>query len=417
MKLWNRDYSRVVVGQILSLSANNILYFCLSLYVLDLTGSGAWFGSIMAVSLVPTLVLMPVGGVLSDRMNKRTLMVLLDVVILASLLLCTLAGEFTLVTIAAVLIVLSVVEAFYSPCVQASVPMLQDAKHLTRANAIINNISMAANILGPMVGGMLYGFWGLEPVVYLCVGGFFLSLVVKWFLKVPDVPQQPSQENPFLTLFSDIREAVRFLWHQRREILEVMPAIVVLNLCITPFVTVGLPYLIRISLGMSSKVYGVAMGFVSGAGVIGGLLATVVADRLNSKVIYGMLLVISASILPVGLFPWLRQSPWVYLILVAVALIIEQAVGSLFSVGYVSLIQAGTPQNFLGRVMALLITLSMVSEPLGRMAYGFLFEQFRDSVWPLVLVSFAIGIAVTVKGRPALEKLNMQVPKEPKPQE
>lgn len=320
-------------------------------------------------------------------------------------------------TIAAVLIVLSVVEAFYSPCVQASVPMLQDAKHLTRANAIINNISMAANILGPMVGGMLYGFWGLEPVVYLCVGGFFLSLVVKWFLKVPDVPQQPSQENPFQTLFSDIREAVRFLWHQRREILEVMPAIVVLNLCITPFVTVGLPYLIRISLGMSSEVYGVAMGFVSGAGVIGGLLATVVADRLNSKVIYGMLLVISASILPVGLFPWLRQSPWVYLILVAVALIIEQAVGSLFSVGYVSLIQAGTPQNFLGRVMALLITLSMVSEPLGRMAYGFLFEQFRDSVWPLVLVSFAIGIAVTVKGRPALEKLNMQVPKEPKPQE
>ena len=92
MKLWNPDYRKVVLGQILSLFANNILYFCLSLYVLDKTGSGVWFGSIMAVSLVPTLVLMPVGGVLSDRMNKRTLMLLLDVVILGTLLLSTLWG-------------------------------------------------------------------------------------------------------------------------------------------------------------------------------------------------------------------------------------------------------------------------------------------------------------------------------------
>lgn len=405
MKLWNPDYRKVVLGQILSLFANNILYFCLSLYVLDKTGSGVWFGSIMAVSLVPTLVLMPVGGVLSDRMNKRTLMLLLDVVILGTLLLSTLWGELNLAVIAAILIVLSVVEAFYSPCVQASVPLLQEPKHLTRANAIINNITMAANILGPMAGGMLYGFWGLEPVLSLCVASFFLSLVVKWFLKVPDVPQQPSQENPFLTLFSDIREAVRFLWKEKREILQVMPAIVVLNLCITPFVTVGLPYLIRIPLGMDSQVYGVAVGFVSGAGVVGGLLATLVADRLDSKAIYRLLLVISASILPVGLFPWMRQSPWTYLVLVAAALMIEQAVGSIFSVGYVSLIQAGTPQNFLGRVMALLITLSMVSEPVGRMVYGFLFEQFHSSIWPVVLVSFAIGILVTQKSRRALQKL------------
>lgn len=172
-----------------------------------------------------------------------------------------------------------------------------------------------------------------------------------------------------------------------------------------PFVTVGLPYLIRIPLGMDSQVYGVAVGFVSGAGVVGGLLATLVADRLDSKAIYRLLLVISASILPVGLFPWMRQSPWTYLVLVAAALMIEQAVGSIFSVGYVSLIQAGTPQNFLGRVMALLITLSMVSEPVGRMVYGFLFEQFHSSIWPVVLVSFAIGILVTQKSRRALQKL------------
>ena len=147
MKLWNPDYRKVVLGQVLSLFANNILYFCLSLYVLDKTGSGVWFGSIMAVSLVPTLVLMPVGGVLSDRMNKRTLMLLLDVVILGTLLLSTLWGELSLAVIAAILIVLSVVEAFYSPCVQASVPLLQEPKHLTRANAIINNITSISCII------------------------------------------------------------------------------------------------------------------------------------------------------------------------------------------------------------------------------------------------------------------------------
>ena len=76
--LWKKDFSLMVAGQVVSLFGNAVLRFALSLYVLDETGSAAAFGSMMAVSLITTLLLSPGGGLLSDRVSRQRLMVLLD---------------------------------------------------------------------------------------------------------------------------------------------------------------------------------------------------------------------------------------------------------------------------------------------------------------------------------------------------
>ena len=66
-RLFSRDFTLMVAGQIISLFGNAILRFALSLYVLDTTGSAAVFGGILAVSMVPTILCSPLGGVLADR--------------------------------------------------------------------------------------------------------------------------------------------------------------------------------------------------------------------------------------------------------------------------------------------------------------------------------------------------------------
>ena len=65
-KLFHRNFSLMIIGQIISLFGNAILRFALSMYVLDLTGSAAAFGTILAVSMIPTVLLSPVGGIIAD---------------------------------------------------------------------------------------------------------------------------------------------------------------------------------------------------------------------------------------------------------------------------------------------------------------------------------------------------------------
>ena len=74
-KLFHRDFTLVVIGQIISLLGNAVLRFVLPLYLLDVTGSRSLFGLCSAAAFVPMVVLTPLGGVVADRLHKQRIMV------------------------------------------------------------------------------------------------------------------------------------------------------------------------------------------------------------------------------------------------------------------------------------------------------------------------------------------------------
>ena len=77
-KLFTKDFTLVVIGQIISLFGNATLRFALPLYLLNLTGSSALYGTVIACAFIPAILLSPVGGIIADRLNKRNIMVALD---------------------------------------------------------------------------------------------------------------------------------------------------------------------------------------------------------------------------------------------------------------------------------------------------------------------------------------------------
>lgn len=123
-KLFTRNFTFLILGQASSLIGNNTLKFALSMYVLERTGSAAVFAGLLAVAMVPTILLSPFGGMLADRMNRRNIMVVLDVISgLSVFAVFLLFGEGSgIYLIGALLVVLSVLGAFESPTVQACVP-------------------------------------------------------------------------------------------------------------------------------------------------------------------------------------------------------------------------------------------------------------------------------------------------------
>lgn len=125
-KLFRRDFTLVVIGQIISLFGNAILRFALPLYLLRETGSSTLFGVVTACSFAPMVILSMVGGVLADRVNKRNIMVGLDFSTAAIIMLFyfSLGKIPTVPLFIIVLMLLYGISGTYQPAVQASVPLL-----------------------------------------------------------------------------------------------------------------------------------------------------------------------------------------------------------------------------------------------------------------------------------------------------
>lgn len=74
-KLFTRNFTFLILGQVSSLIGNYTLKFALSMYVLEQTGSASIFATLLAIAMLPTILLSPFGGILADRANRRNIMV------------------------------------------------------------------------------------------------------------------------------------------------------------------------------------------------------------------------------------------------------------------------------------------------------------------------------------------------------
>ena len=215
--LFGKDFTLVVIGQIISLFGNAILRFALPLYLLRETGSSSLFGAVTACSFIPMILFSLVGGVLADRMNKRNIMVGLDFGTAGLILIFYLLhGLMPIVPLMIVcLMVLYGISGTYQPSVQASIPVLVEREQLMQANAVINMVSTLSSLLGPVIGGVLFGTWGLTPILLVSIGCFISSAVMEIFIRIP-VERQQTREGLFSIIRGDLRESWRFVHDENR---------------------------------------------------------------------------------------------------------------------------------------------------------------------------------------------------------
>ena len=186
-KLFRRDFTLVVIGQIISLFGNAILRFALPYYLLKETGSSTLFGLVTACSFLPMVVLSMVGGILADRINKRNIMVGLDfsTAIIITLFYLSL-GKLPMVPLFIVfLMLLYGISGAYQPSVQASVPLLVSSDKLTVGNAVINQVNTLANFVGPAIGGIVLQFYGITPILIASIVCFTFSAIMEIFIHIP----------------------------------------------------------------------------------------------------------------------------------------------------------------------------------------------------------------------------------------
>lgn len=198
----------MVIGQIISLFGNAILRFALPLYLLRETGSPSLFGAVTACSFIPMIIFSLFGGVLADRVNKRNIMVILDFGTAAIIAVFYLIhGILPIVPIMIVcLMLLYSISGAYQPAVQASIPALLENEQIMRGNAVINMVNTLASLLGPIIGGILFGAWGLVPILLVSTACFLSSAVMEIFIHIP-FKKRKSEKSMASIVLDDLKRS------------------------------------------------------------------------------------------------------------------------------------------------------------------------------------------------------------------
>lgn len=394
--LWKKDFTLMLAGQIISLFGNGILRFALPLYLLDETGSSALFGLVSALSMIPMILLTPIGGMIADRVHKQRIMVVLDffTALLSAGCLILLGKAPLLPLVTAAMMLLSGIGGAYQPSVQASVPLLADKKDLVQANAAVSLVSSLAGLLGPVLGGMLYGGFGL-PLI-LIVGGccFFASAVMELFIRIPHT-SRPRQ--PILAMVkSDMRESFHFLFKEKPILMKGGLLACGLNLFLSAMLTVGLPVIITQTLKLESIWYGYAEGALAAGGLLGGLLAGALGSRLKIQKAYQSLFLCTLTLLPMGISLIFLSVFSAYLVMTISTMLLTM-LSTIFSVQMMAYLQKETPEALAGKVLSCIIALSGCAMPLGQALYGGLFELLPAAA--VVLAAAAVSFIISLLGR------------------
>ncbi len=391
--LFRRDFTLVVVGQIVSLFGSAILRFALPLYLLRQTGSPALFGAVGAAAFIPAVLCAPIGGVAADRVNKRNIMVLLDFSTAGLILLFTLLlGRAPLVPLAAVcLMLLYGAAGAYQPAVQASIPLLADPERLTSANAVINMVDTLAALLGPVIGGALFGAFGLRPILWVGTVCFFLSAVMELFIHIPH-SSRAAAGGVLSTVRRDLGESWRFIRRERPVFLSVMLVLALFNLVLSAALVVGIPVAVIQTLGMSDSRLGVTQGAMGLGGLFGGAVTALLGARLRLR--RGGVVLLAASLTAAGmgaaLLPGVPPAlGWWVVTAMSFAVMV---LSTLLVVVLSAAVQRGTPPALLGKVMAFIMAVTNCASPLGQAVYGALFENCP--AWA-VLAGAAVAAALT----------------------
>lgn len=408
--MWNRNFIMVVLGQIISLFGNAVLRFALPLYLLNQTGSAALFGVVSACAFIPMIVLSPVGGIFADRVNKRNIMVVLDFVtaVLVLVVILLLGKVNIVVLLLCALFILYGINGAYQPAVQASIPALLKGEHIMQGNAVINLVSSFTGLIGPVIGGALFGFYGIMPILYVCVICFLLSAVMEIFIQIP-FEKKAAKGNIFSIGYGDLKKSFRYMHKEQPIIMQFSLAIAAINMILSALVMIGLPIIVTQLLGfdqeMANRLYGYAQGALAMGSLCGGMGAGLLAKRLKPQKGYLLLLYDGLTLLPIGIAIMLPFKAMISYGIILVSCFCMMFLATLFSIQIMSCLQSMVPESLIGKVISCAMCIGMCASPLGQAIYGGLFELLKGRVFVLFFVAAILTVMLAFAMKKAFKKL------------
>ncbi|MGE7634592.1 MFS transporter [Bacillus paramycoides] len=368
-------------GNIITKMGNVIFTFALNWWVIQVTGSAKTLGIIASISLVPSLFLNLFSGVIADRFNRKTLLIITDII---SGLTCLFFGLFlkeNIIQVGLIVtlnIILSVCQTLFSPTIRALTPEVIDKDQIKKYNSILTSISETIKIVGPLVGAALLSitFIGFREILLINGISFLLSAFLQFFIKY-DAISKANDKN----LIRELKEG--FIYVKKQSTLFNLLIVISIvnffiagyNLLLPAYSKFYFPQENFYSLLLSIE----AIGGISGAFLLG----LEKKNQTRLKDLRRELLLCGVFFIPIV---FISSQYYILLASFTFGFFLVR-----FNTLFFTYIQTVTDGKYLGRVFSLIFTLAIVLMPVGNVIFGFVIDYLKILVFPLI----GIGIIFT----------------------
>ncbi|GAA2212841.1 MFS transporter [Nonomuraea monospora] len=387
----NARFQLLWAGSAVSQLGSELTRLAMPLLVLALTGSPGLAGVVAGARTVAFLLVQLPAGVWVDRWDRRRTLITaqgLQAAVSALLAALVLTGQVEAWQFVALAMLDGLCAAFTGPVLDTAIRGIVPRSQLHSAYTQEEARTHAAGLLGPPLGGLLYGLGRAVPFVVDAVT--FLAATLCYALaKVPRRPaDQPSPQQERRGLLGEAAEAVVWLW-RRRGLREATAAVMVLNLLGGAFL---IPLIVLVGeRGGDSRVTGTVLAALG----VGGLAGALLSGRIGRLLPPGRLLIavvavfgvaLAATALPWGV--WWPMAPLVFITLSTPSLNVVMNV----------VVARMVPEGMLGRMGAVLSMGGMALKPLGPVLGGVL-AAVLGGAWAVVALG---GLLVLVAAVAAL---------------
>lgn len=384
--LSNRNFRLLWIGQSLSALGDPLQMIAVIWLVMELDGSAVGLSAVLTALTLPRALATLAGGVLTDRVTARIVMVVTDIircVCAASVALLAAIGELNLIVLVILLAVFGTAGGIYSPAGSAITPHIIPAGQIQAANSLLQFTPQVALLIGAPVAGALVALFGPAVGIAINAATFLISAVVTGFLSDQSHSRRRESGSFGMELLGGVRYVRAYTWLMALLIIDLM-----LNLAISGPMSVGLPVLAQRKLDTGAQGYGVLLA-AFGLGSIAGLFGVAFLQGRRGRG-YVFLIVQLAQ---VPLFALLSIASLQFAIVLLIGLGIMHGCGS---VVYISMIQEHVKREMLGRVMSFVGLVATLLVPLSQVSTGVIAERFGiDRVF---ILSALVTLGATVAG-------------------
>jgi MFS family permease len=377
----NRELVALWIGNAVSWLGISISSFAYPLVVLQATGSAAKAGLVGSVLTATTFFLRLPAGALTDRWDRKRIMIACDAgraAGSASLALALALGHFHLWHVLIVAFLEGSLGTLFGPAESAAVRRVVAPEQRREAVALNTSRAQLPGLIGPPLGGALLSVSRALPFVADAIS-YVVSLIAVLFIRTP-LRDPPSEHEDTRSIF----DGIRWLW--RRPFLRAL--LVWMGLGALAFGGIGLVILVLArNRGASSLELGVMFAIMA-VGSVAGALAT---PRLIKRFAGRTLVVALAWTLAVSMFLLLpAHSPYLIGLLGAMANFLAPAVGAVLF----STIATDAPDHLQGRTTAGAIQISSMPAPLAPLVAGLLLGALGATHTVIVYGVFLVALAI-----------------------
>jgi Transmembrane secretion effector len=376
------DFRRFWAGQTISQLGSSFTLFATPLLVYQLTHSAVNLGIATAATFVPYLLFGLVIGAWVDRVNRKRMMILVDLgraAVIAVIPVLSALGTLQVWQVYAVGFVSSVLTIFFEAGEFAAIPSLVSTDDLVGANGKIQASYSAAQVLGPLLAGLLLALVAVEELFIVDAASFVVSALALASVRRSFNSARLDVGGARTTIRADVMEGLRYVIHH--------PVLRNISLMMALFNFVGVTTGTQLVLFAKTRLSATntEVGVLYSAGSLGVVALGLVAGRLRRRLRFG-----PAALGSLGLYGLLMVgfafNHWYWLGLLVWGL--ASGLGIFFNINTGSLRQAIVPNAMLGRIMSIAGVLSWGAIPLGSLLGGYAIRGTGS----VVSVFAAIGV-------------------------